>query len=168
MYFSNTQKPLSSAQKQTNFMTTLMQDIPFFNGSNSTQLEDWLVDIETAANLSDESRTKLTQAKWKGLTCTLITEVLTSGKCWEDIKDLLCLKLCNSDIHTSVRHFMDIQQKEKEPLAAYINHFKREAKRCNFTNSCSSNKDICKRSQECPHLSCWYLWKGTTDSNRCH
>ena len=30
---------------------------------------------------------------------------------------------------------MEKQQKEKESLAAYIHHFKREAKRCNFTNN---------------------------------
>ena len=30
---------------------------------------------------------------------------------------------------------MDIQQKEKESFAAYIHHFKRETKRCNFTNN---------------------------------
>ena len=29
---------------------------------------------------------------------------------------------------------MEIQQKEKESLAMYIHDFKREAKRCNFTN----------------------------------
>ena len=29
-----------------------------------------------------------TQAKSKGLTHTLITEALTSGKCWDDIKDI--------------------------------------------------------------------------------
>ena len=104
-------------------------------GNDSTQLEDWLVDIETAADLSAENRTKLAQAKSKGLTHTLITEDLTSGKCWDDIKDLLCLKLCNSDIHTSVSHLMENQQKEKEFLTAYIHHFKREAKRYNFTNS---------------------------------
>ena len=87
---------LCSAQKQTNFTNTLIQDIPIFNGNDSTQSEDWLVDIETAANLSAQSRKKLSQAKSKGLTCTLITEALTSGKCWDDIKDLVCLKLCNS------------------------------------------------------------------------
>ena len=59
------------------------------------QLEDWLVDIETTASLTDESRTKLAQAKSKGLTCTLIREALTLGKCWEEIKDLICLKICN-------------------------------------------------------------------------
>ena len=37
---------LCSAQKQTNFTNTLIQDIPVFNGKDSTQLEDWLVDIE--------------------------------------------------------------------------------------------------------------------------
>ena len=129
---------LCSAQKQTTFTNTLIQDIPTFSGSDSTQLEDWLVDIETAADLTDESRTKLVQAKSKGLTHTLITETLTSGKCREDIKDLLHLKLCNSDIHTSVSCFMEIQQKEKESLAAYIHHFEREAKRCNFTNSAAT------------------------------
>ena len=65
----------------------------------------------------------------------MIAEALAVGKCWEEIKDLLCLKMCNSNIHTSVNHFMDIQQKDKESLAAYIQRFKREAKRCNFTNN---------------------------------
>ena len=40
---------LCSAQKQTNFANTLIQNIPIFNGNDPTQLEDWLVDIETAA-----------------------------------------------------------------------------------------------------------------------
>ena len=31
---------LCSAQKQTTFVNTLIQDIPTFNGSDSTQLED--------------------------------------------------------------------------------------------------------------------------------
>ena len=128
-------KTLCSAQKQTTFANTLLQDIPTFNGSDSTQLEDRLVDIETATNLMEESRTKLAQAKSQGLTCTLITEVLTSGKCWEEIKDLLCLKICNLDICTSTSCFMDIQQKDKESLAAYIHRFKKEAKRCNFTTN---------------------------------
>ena len=129
---------LCTAQKQTNFKNTLIQDIPIFNGSNSMQLEDWLVDIETAADLTDESRTKLAQAKSKDLTHTLVTEALTLGKNWEEIKDLLHLKLCNSVIHTSVSQVMDIQQKDKESLAAYIHRFKREAKRCNFTNNAAT------------------------------
>ena len=70
---------LCSSQKQTNFMNTLIQDIPIFNGNNSTQVEDWLVDIETTANLTDESRTKLAQGKSKGLYHTLIAEALTLG-----------------------------------------------------------------------------------------
>ena len=96
------------------------------------------MDIETAANLSDESRTKLAQAKSKGLMHTLITEALNSGKCWDDIKDLLHLNRCKSVIHTSVSHFKEIQQKENESLATYIHCFKREAKRCNFTNSATT------------------------------
>ena len=60
------------------------------------------MDIETVADLSTETRMKLAQAKLKGLTHMLITEALTSRKSWEDIKDLLHLKICNSDIHTSI------------------------------------------------------------------
>ena len=44
------------------------------------------MDIKTAADLTDESRTKLAQAKSKGLSCTLITEALTLGKKWEEIR----------------------------------------------------------------------------------
>ena len=42
-----------TAQKQTTFTNTLIQDIPTFSGSDSTQLEDWLIDIETASNLTE-------------------------------------------------------------------------------------------------------------------
>ena len=129
---------LCTAKKQTTFANTLIQDIPTFNGSNSMQLEDWLMDTETAANLTHESRTALAQVKSKGLTHTLITEALTSGKCWEELKDILPLKICKSDIHTSGSHFMDIQQKDKESLAAYMHRYKREAKRCNFTNNAAT------------------------------
>ena len=80
---------LCSAQKQTNLTNSLLQDISIFNGHDTTQLEDWLVDIETAADLTAESRTKLAQARSKGLTCTLTTEAIMSGKSWDDIKDLL-------------------------------------------------------------------------------
>ena len=52
--------------------------------------------------------------------------------------DSLHLKICNSDIHMSVSHFMEIQQKEKESLAAYIHHFKREASRCKFDNDAAT------------------------------
>ena len=109
-----------SAQEQTTFANTLIQDIPTFNGSNLAQLEDWLTDIKTTANLTDESRTKLAQAKSKGLTHTLIMEAIILDKNWEDIKDSLHLNICNSDIHMSVSHFMDIQQKDNESLAAYM------------------------------------------------
>ena len=85
-HYTNT---LCSAQKQTNFTKSLLQDICIFTGHDTTLLEGWLMDIETAADLTTESRKKLVQAKSKGLTCTLITEAITSGKSWDDIKDLL-------------------------------------------------------------------------------
>ena len=120
------------------FCKPLIQDIPTFNGSDLAQLEDWLTDIETTADLTDENRTKLAQVKSKGLTYTLITEALALGKNWEEIKDSLHLKICNSDIHTSVSHFIDSQQKDNESLAAYIHRLKRRSKRCNFTNNAAT------------------------------
>ena len=121
---------LYTVQKKTQLENSLLQDIPKLNGNDSSQLEDWLMDIETASELMGKSRTKLGQAKSRGLVRTLISEALALNRNWEDIKDSLHLKICNSDIHTSICHFMDIQQKEKESLAAYIHYFKREANRC--------------------------------------
>ena len=53
---------LCSAQKQTNFATSLLQDVLIFTGHDPTLLEDWLTDIETVADLTSESRTKLSEA----------------------------------------------------------------------------------------------------------
>ena len=47
---------LCTSQKQTTLQIHLFRIYPPFSGSDSTQLEDWLVDIETAANLTDASR----------------------------------------------------------------------------------------------------------------
>ena len=69
-------KTLCTAQKKTTFVNTPFQDITIFNGNDSSQLEDWLIDIETTANLTSDSRTKLVQAKSKGLINTLISEAV--------------------------------------------------------------------------------------------
>ena len=129
---------LCNAQKKTSLESSLLQDITILNGNDSSQLEDCLTDIETASDLTGENRTKLAQAKSKELIWTLISEALTSNKTWEEIKDSLHLKICNSDIHTSISHFMEIQQKEKESLAAYIHCFKRKASRCKFDNDAAT------------------------------
>ena len=115
---------LCTTQKKTSLESSLLQDIPTLNGQDSSQLEDWLTDIETASELTGESRTKLAQAKSKRLVRTLIMETLTLQKTWEEIKDSVCLKISNADIHTSISCFMDIQQTEKESLAAYVHQFK--------------------------------------------
>ena len=129
---------LCNAQKKTFLENSLLQDIPILNGNDSSQLEDWLTDIETASELMGEGRTKLAQAKSRGIVRTLISEALTLHKTCEDIKDTLCLKICNSDIHTSISDFMDIQQKEKESLVAYIHCLNREASRCKFDNDAAT------------------------------
>ena len=129
---------LCTAQKKTSLESSLLQDIPILNGQDSSQLEDWLTDIETASELTNESRTKLAQAKSRGLVRTLITEALIAQKSWDKIKDSLCLKISNADIHTSISQFMDIQQTDKESLATYVHRFKREANRCKFNNDAAT------------------------------
>ena len=46
-------------QKQTNLTNSLLQDITVFNEHDSTKLEDWLMDIERAADLTNESELNL-------------------------------------------------------------------------------------------------------------
>ena len=129
---------LCTAQKKTSLESSLLQDIPILNRQDSSQLEDWLTDIETASELTGRSRTKLAQAKSRGLVRTLISEALTAQKSWEEIKDSLHLKISNTDIHTSISQFMDIQQTEKESLATYVHRFKQEASRCKFNNDAAT------------------------------
>ena len=93
---------LCTAQKKTSLESSLLQDIPILNGQVSSQLEDWLMDIETASELTGKSRTKLAQAKSRGLVRTLITKALIAQKSWEEIKDSLHLKISNADIHISI------------------------------------------------------------------
>ena len=65
---------LCTAQKKTSLESSLLQDILILNGQDSSQLEDWLTDIETASELTGESRTKLAQVKSRGLVRTLISK----------------------------------------------------------------------------------------------
>ena len=129
---------LCTAQKKTSLESSLLQDIPILKGQDSSQLEDWLMDIETASELTSKSRTKLAQVKSRGLVRTLITEALIAQKSWEEIKDSLHLKISNVDIHTSISWFMDIWQTDKEPLATYVHRFKQEGNRCKFNNDAAT------------------------------
>ena len=43
---------LCTAQKKTSLESSLLQDIPTLNGQDSSQLEDWLTDIETASKIN--------------------------------------------------------------------------------------------------------------------
>ena len=84
---------LCTTQKQIKLTNSLLQVIAVFNEYDSTKLKEWLMDIETATDLINESQAKLAKVKSRGLTHTLVTEAII-------IKDLLWLKLCNADIHT--------------------------------------------------------------------
>ena len=84
---------MCTTQKQMNLTNSLLQDIAVFNEYDSTKLEEWLMDIETAADLTYKSQAKLAKAKFMGFTCTLVMEAINSDKSWDKIKDLLWLKL---------------------------------------------------------------------------
>ena len=99
-----------------------------FNGQESSKLEDWFMDIETAADILTEIHTCLAEAKSHGLSHTLICEALQAGKCWDELKGILRLKLCNVNIHTCTSCFIEIQQKDNQTLTAYVHHFKTAAK----------------------------------------
>ena len=67
------------------------------------------MDIETATDILTESSTHLAEAKSCGITHTLIHEAHQAGKCWDEIKGILRLKLCNAKIHTYTMCCMEIQ-----------------------------------------------------------
>ena len=122
---------LHAMQRESNLTMTMLQDIPTFDGQDSSKLDDWLMDIEIATDILTESHTSLAEAKSHGLTLIFICK---ATQCWDNIKGILRLKLCNANIHTYTLCFMEIQQKGNENLAAYIHCFKTPAKQCTFDN----------------------------------
>ena len=76
----------------------------------------------------------MAKAKSHGLSHTLICKALQAGKCWDELNGILQVKLSNANIHTYTSHFMDIQRKDHETVAAYIHHFKTAANQCTFDN----------------------------------
>ena len=82
-----------------------------------------------------ESHAHLAEAKSHGLANKLVHVVLQAGKCWDNIRYILHLKLCNVSIHTYISHFIEIQQRDNEALAAYVHHFKLESERCDFNSN---------------------------------
>ena len=123
-----------ATQRESNLTTTMPQDIPTFDTQDSSELEDWFMYIETTSDILTESHTCLAEAKSCCLTHILIHEATQTGKCWEEIKGFLRLKLCNADIHSYTSCFIEIQQKDDETLTAYIHHFKTTAQWCVFHN----------------------------------
>ena len=63
---------------------------------------------------------------------------------------------------------MEIQQKEKESLAAYIHHFKREAKRCNFINSTATIRIFVRGLKNAHTIATQVYEKGLQTASRCH
>ena len=70
---------LCASQRQINLTTSLLQDIHTFDGWNTTDLEDWLSDIEAAVDNLKECPAHLAKVKSHGLTHTLVKARKTSG-----------------------------------------------------------------------------------------
>ena len=117
-----------------NLTTTLLQDIPTFDGQDITKLEDWPSDVEIAVDILNESHACLADAKSCSPMHTLVCEALQAWKSWGNLLDILHLKLCNVNIHIHTSCFMEIQQMDNETLAACVHCFKMEAKRCDFNS----------------------------------
>ena len=109
---------LHATQREANLTMTMLQDIPTFNGQDSSKLEDWFIDIEMNTDILTESCTHLAESQSHGLSHTLILKATQAGKCWDEISSILRLKVCNANIHTYTSGFMEIQQKDNETLAA--------------------------------------------------
>ena len=158
---------LCITQKQTHLTSSLLQDIVVFNEHDSAKLWEWLTYIETAVVLTSESQPKLDKVKSKGLTLTLGMEAINSEKTWDDIKDLLRLKLYNASIHKYTSLFMDIQKWEKESLAPYVHQFKMETKACNFTNDAATIKIFIKGLRNAQNLVA-RIYKRSTNTKGCN
>ena len=103
----NAQDRLKALAREIN---DLCQRVAAGEGQSVEILDHWLIDIEMAAELTSESRARLAKVKSQGLTCTLVTEAISLNKPWEEIRDLVRLKLYNADINMYTSQFMEIQQ----------------------------------------------------------
>ena len=143
---------LRITQQQINLTTSLLQVIPTFDGWDTTQLEYWLNDIKIAADKLKESHACLAKTKLHSVIHTLINEALQAMKCSDDIRDILHLKLCNTNIHNYMLCFMEIQQRNNETLAAYVHCFKTEAKRCDFNTDTTTIHIFVKGLQDAHNI----------------
>ena len=134
--------------REKNLTITMLQDIPTYDGQDSPRLEDWFIDIKTTAEFLTESHTCLAEDRSHGLTHTLICKATQAAKCWHEIKGILRLKLCNTNIDTHTSDYMEIQQKDNETLAAYIHHFKTAAMQCTFDNDTAAIHSFVKELQD--------------------
>ena len=75
---------LHPTQRESNLTITMLQDIPTFDGQESSKLEDWFMDIKTTADILTECNTCLDEAKSHGLTNKLAGEAIQTGKSWDE------------------------------------------------------------------------------------
>ena len=108
---------LHETQRESNLTTAMLQDIPTFDGQDSSKLEDWFIDIDTTTDILTESHTCLAEAKSCGLTHTFIHEVTQTGKYWDEIKGILGL---SSAMQTSTLIPQDLLRYHKKTMRLWL------------------------------------------------
>ena len=122
----------NSSTQRHQLSISVLNDIDTFNGKQGHKLEDWLADVENAAAIVEEDEVVVAKGKVRGLARDLIKE--HESQPWHHIKEQLRNCLNNASIHTYASRFMEIQQKDTEPLTTYIHRFKKGAKHCDFNS----------------------------------
>ena len=153
----HTQTPCMQHRENQTSLQPYCKIFPTFHGQDSSKLDTWFMDIETTADIFTESCTCLAEATSHSLTHMLICKATSTEKCWDEIKVILRLELCNASIHTFTSYFMEIQQKDKEILAAYICCFKTTAKQCMFNNDTVSISILGKGLQDGTIITAKYI-----------
>ena len=90
----------------------MLQDIPKCDGQDSSELEDWFMDIETTTDILTESQTCLAKAKSYGLIHTFICEATHTGKYRDEIKGILRLKLQCKHPHLYLKIYGDTTKRQ--------------------------------------------------------
>ena len=147
---------LHATQRESNLTTAMLQDIPTFYGQDTSKLEHWFMDIETAADILAKCPTCLAKAKSHSLAHTYPWGHL-NRKVLGGNQGNLRLKICNANIHTYTSRFMEIQKKDNVTQAAYIHHFKTAAKQCTFDNDTVAIHILLKGFRDTPIIASKYM-----------
>ena len=137
--------------KQTNLTNSLLHDIAVSNEYDSTKLEDWLIDIETAVDLTSECWAKLAKAKLRRLTCTLVMGAINSVESWEGIKGFIYALNYITLTFIPIPHISWISNNGKRNLLPPMSIGSRQrTTEMQLHKWCPYHQNLCQRIEEYP------------------